>query len=79
MEISICIEIRTKKGIEYVWRVRSMPEYESVKNKIKAKREKILSSWVEVRKEPECLFEEGDILADTLNIDRVDNRMNIER
>lgn len=70
MEISICIEIRTKKGIEYVWRVNSMAEYEATKRKIKARQDKILSSWIEVKSESEGLFEEGCILVDTRNIDR---------
>ncbi len=70
MEISICIEIRTKKGIEYVWRVNSMAEYEATKRKIKASHDKILSSWIEVKSESEGLFEEGCILVDTRNIDR---------
>lgn len=70
MEISICIEIRTKKGLEYVWRVNSMAEYEATKHEIKARQDKILSSWIEVRNESESLFETGCILVDTRNIDR---------
>lgn len=69
MEITINILLRTKDGLEYIWAVNGMNEYESTKRKIRARKGLVLRSWIEVHEKPATTFGQGRKLTDTKDVD----------